>query len=860
LNQDNGDVTCDLAIQAQMTAALNRRVINVTTPNVGQQDFSNAASYYLAAPCNFYSKFWHIPGISIDQLSYGFAYDDVFDKSSSLHTPTPTKVITVFGGYAGGDTQAPTPPGNLGSPSKTSTSVNLSWTSSTDNVVVTGYEVFVNAETSPRLSVTSTSATIGSLTSNTTYAFKVRAKDGAGNFSSYSNTLSVTTSPASTAQPVPGTIQAESYAAMNGVQKEPCGDVGGGENVGYIDPGDWMDYIIDVASAGAYTVGFRVASQPGNGQLQIRNSTGTSLATVNIAATGGWQSWATVNANVTLPAGVQTIRIHALAAGWNLNWMQFTSSSTVPVTSVSVSPATASIGIGATQQLTATVLPANATNKNVMWSTSNAGVAAVSNSGLVTGVAVGNATITVTTEDGSKVATSIITVTTGASANLALNKPATGLCTENASFPPGAAVDGNPNTRWSSCPSDPQWLAVDLGATYNISRVKITWETALGKDYQIQVSTNGSTWTSIRNVTGNTSVMNDLSGLSGSARHIRMYGTARGTAWGYSIFEFEVYGSAGPSNTPPTANAGADKTITLPTNNVLINGTGSDPDGSITAYAWTRVSGPNTPTLTNANTANLTASGMIAGTYIFRLTVTDNGGLTASDDVTVNVNAATATNIALNKVTTVSSTENGGTPGASAVDGNTGTRWSSVAADPQWIYVDLGGNYNVNRVKVTWETALGKDYLVQIATASGGPWTTMKTITANAVTVNDHTGLSGTGRYVRIYGTARGTQWGYSIWELEVYGSNAGGRMDTFVDKETNDENVQLYPNPTDGTVNVVGVRDGAEIIVRAMSGQTSFRSRLLNGHINISHLERGMYVLYVNDGGIVTRSKVFRK
>jgi hypothetical protein len=93
------DATTDLLVQAQLCAALNRRVINVTTAIAGQQDWSNPSTYYTAAPCNYYAKFWHQPGISVDQRAYGFAYDDVWDHSSTLHTPQPTKVVVAFGGY-----------------------------------------------------------------------------------------------------------------------------------------------------------------------------------------------------------------------------------------------------------------------------------------------------------------------------------------------------------------------------------------------------------------------------------------------------------------------------------------------------------------------------------------------------------------------------------------------------------------------------------------------------------------------------------------------------------------------------------------------------------------------------------------
>ncbi|MFB3387529.1 beta-1,3-glucanase family protein [Flavobacterium sp. LAR06] len=95
----DGDL--DLVIQAQLTAAINRHVVNTTTANPGQQNWYDASKFYQVNPTNHYSKFWHLPGISVDNLAYGFAYDDVADQSPSLHSPQPTKVIASFGGYAG---------------------------------------------------------------------------------------------------------------------------------------------------------------------------------------------------------------------------------------------------------------------------------------------------------------------------------------------------------------------------------------------------------------------------------------------------------------------------------------------------------------------------------------------------------------------------------------------------------------------------------------------------------------------------------------------------------------------------------------------------------------------------------------
>ncbi|WP_310397999.1 PKD domain-containing protein [Hymenobacter sp.] len=99
-----------------------------------------------------------------------------------------------------------------------------------------------------------------------------------------------------------------------------------------------------------------------------------------------------------------------------------------------------------------------------------------------------------------------------------------------------------------------------------------------------------------------------------------------------------------PANQPPAANAGPDQALTLATGSTTLNatlsGSGTDPDGSIATYAWTKTSGP-AATLSGANSPTLTASGLVAGTYAFRLIVTDNAGTASPADLaTVVVNPA----------------------------------------------------------------------------------------------------------------------------------------------------------------------------------------------------------------------------
>jgi hypothetical protein len=203
----------------------------------------------------------------------------------------------------------------------------------------------------------------------------------------------------------------------------------------------------------------------------------------------------------------------------------------------------------------------------------------------------------------------------------------------------------------------------------------LKWEAAYGKGYQIQVSENVTNWTTVYSTTTGDGGVDDIN-LSGTGRYVRMNGTQRGTGYGYSLFDFEVYGSGG--TTPPS-----------------------------------------------------------------------------------NVNKA------LNKPVSSSSDEGAAWGASQALDGNMNTRWASSWSDPQWIKVDLGSVQSISRVVLKWEGAFGKNYQVQTSSDNVN-WTTVNTVTNGDGATDDLT-LSGSGRYVRINGTARGTGYGYSLWEFEVY-------------------------------------------------------------------------------------------
>jgi hypothetical protein len=154
--------------------------------------------------------------------------------------------------------------------------------------------------------------------------------------------------------------------------------------------------------------------------------------------------------------------------------------------------------------------------------------------------------------------------------NAALNRPATASSLESGQFPASAAVDGSTSTRWSSVWSDPQWLQVDLGSTQSICQVVLDWQNpADATAFQIQVSPDATNWTTIYSTTTSTGGNQTLS-VTGSGRYIRMYGTARASGYGYSLYEFQVFTGSGPTPTPsptPTPTPSPTPTPTTPPGN-----------------------------------------------------------------------------------------------------------------------------------------------------------------------------------------------------------------------------------------------------------------------------------------------------
>jgi hypothetical protein len=341
-------------------------------------------------------------------------------------------------------------------------------------------------------------------------------------------------------------VEAENYTAMSGVSVENGWGDGGGQNIYPIDQGDWMEYTIHPTVTGIHTLIFRFGTVSTGAQFKVKKQDGTVLATVNLSNTGDYQYFRSIAANVTLTAGEQTIRIESTASPkWTFNWFEYSN------------------GYKMEAELYSSM------NGVALEGTTDAG-------------------------GGQDVAY----IDAGDWMDYPVNIAAAG--TYTAKF------------RVASPQNNVQLQIKNSGgsvlATLNVP------------------NTNGwQTWQTVDTTLS----------LSAGQQTLRVYATTGG-------WNFNWWALLPASNPAPVVNAGSDQTITLPTSTVTLSGSATDANGTISSYAWTKVSGPNNPTFSNAASATAIVSGLVQGTYVFKLTATDNEGSPGFDDVTITVNAASA--------------------------------------------------------------------------------------------------------------------------------------------------------------------------------------------------------------------------
>ncbi|GGY41678.1 cellulase family glycosylhydrolase [Pseudoduganella albidiflava] len=198
----------------------------------------------------------------------------------------------------------------------------LAWDASTD-ARVAGYNVYRStsvagsyAKVADKLATpayTDTTAAAG-----TTYYYAVTALTAADE-SFHSDVASTSIKHV----PVPATLQAEDFTAMSGVQTETCSDTGGGQNVGHFDADDYVEYKISVATAGNFTIDYRVATASGSTGFEVWVDGVKAVGAMPVPSTGGWQTWSTqTSVPFAMTAGEHTLRLKSVGKEWNLNWLK----------------------------------------------------------------------------------------------------------------------------------------------------------------------------------------------------------------------------------------------------------------------------------------------------------------------------------------------------------------------------------------------------------------------------------------------------------------------------------------------------------------------------------------------------------
>lgn len=353
-----------------------------------------------------------------------------------------------------------------------------------------------------------------------------------------------------------------------------------------------------------------------------------------------------------------------------------------------------------------------------------------------------------------------------------------------------AAVDGNPETRWSSDASDPQWLVVDFGQEKDFDTVRLLWEAAYGKAYSLLVSNDNVNWARIYREENGDGNVDDLSVGNCRARYLLIGGFRRGTDWGYSLWEVEALRSNDRNavlrmrTTASTnqSNSGFVVDGLMPTgwvssendaqwvqadlgdarwmNRAILKwgsvwGMSYSLQASLDGFKWKTVYQTSTG---DGGEDTATFSSMRA--RYLRWWGTKRSGKSGYDLKELEVYGPV--------IRAWASTEGASMPAAHAVDGNPRTRWSGQATDPQWLAVDFGETRSFDTVRLGWETAYAKSYLVEVSTDNVA-WKIVGTVLNSDGGVDVINVGSQAARYLKIYGLSRGTSWGYSLYEVEAY-------------------------------------------------------------------------------------------
>ena len=312
--------------------------------------------------------------------------------------------------------------------------------------------------------------------------------------------------------------------------------------------------------------------------------------------------------------------------------------------------------------------------------------------------------------------------------NIALNKTATASSVYNNVYTANRAIDGsfennggNDQSRWvSNRNSNDEYIQIDLEANYDLTGVKLYWEGNGAKKYQILVSEDGKTWQKVYlEENGQPGIANIPFNETVTARYVKMLGIECASKYGYSLWEFEVYGKLHQEPVVPEVNIALNKTSKASSE------------------------------FTDPNDGNKTYESSLAF---------DGKGTNET------------------------------------VDGKQ-SRWvSNRKSNDEWIYVDLQDIYNISKVILNWEGSGAKKYKVQVSN-DGQVWIDISDINDGDGGLDELSYKDVTGRYVRMLGIEVGSDYGYSLWEFEVYGTTLKSKLQEIY-KKYKDLDISSYtPN-----------------------------------------------------------------
>lgn len=351
-----------------------------------------------------------------------------------------------------------------------------------------------------------------------------------------------------------------------------------------------------------------------------------------------------------------------------------------------------------------------------------------------------------------------------------------------------AAIDNNAGTRWESAQEDPQTWTLDLGQARIFNTLEIIWEGAYGKTFTVSVSDDKETWTPVwivedQKLEGFPHTQTQTIDKT-TARYIQFHGTARGTGYGYSFWEFRVY-LAGTS-TLTSLEAKPANGLAKIGEGLAINVTAKDQNGQVMANA-----GEITYTVTPADAGTIVNNVYTPGKIGMASIVAAIGEVKAAAFEVFGYggeNVALSPDINNSKIVAQSDFAPNGTDAWHAIDGNEGSVWQGSAtnggADDEasrtydsWFVVDFGAYYDINLVSIKFEGACSQEYTVAFS-ANNEVWTMAYEYVGNTG-INGHTKLiygndlqnNTKVRYARFHSTKAATQWGVKMYEFKVFGT-----------------------------------------------------------------------------------------